>query len=375
MLVFGAVYFFFIRPRQQRMRQQQTQARQLSVGDEVVSAGGIHGRVVAIDNDVAEVEVAPGVVMTFLRRSISARPERPAAGPRPRPAAIRAAPAPPASAGTAPAPRRPTSRGRPSRIQRPPRETTRARATRPTSDPDMRRGLVWCLVAVVGIVVVAFGATLASGHTPLLGLDLKGGVSVVLQPQGTANSAELDEAVSIIERRVNGLGVANSNVARQGGDVVINLPGIKDAQGALKILGETATLYFRPVNCLIPAYAAAPTTTPTTAPSVDHHRATTDHDRQGAGIAGVEHPADLGPPGRQPGRRRPPSPPRPPPSCPPSRAHPSRSAPTSSPPPTTAARPTPPSCRPPPSPGTPPTPPSSCRTTTTASATSSAPPT
>jgi preprotein translocase subunit SecD len=138
----------------------------------------------------------------------------------------------------------------------------------------MRRGLVWCLVAVVGIVVVTFGLTLASGHTPLLGLDLKGGVSVVLQPQGTANSAELDEAVSIIERRVNGLGVANSNVARQGGDVVINLPGIKDAQGALKTLGETATLYFRPVSCLIPAYAAAPTTTPTTAPSVEHHRAT-----------------------------------------------------------------------------------------------------
>jgi preprotein translocase subunit SecD len=139
----------------------------------------------------------------------------------------------------------------------------------------MRRGLIWCLVAVVGIVVVAFGGTIAAGHSPLLGLDLKGGVSVVLQPQGTANSSELDEAVSIIERRVNGLGVANSNVARQGGDVVINLPGIKDAQGALKVLGETATLYFRPVYCLIPAFAAAPATTPTTAPSVNHHRATT----------------------------------------------------------------------------------------------------
>jgi preprotein translocase subunit SecD len=139
----------------------------------------------------------------------------------------------------------------------------------------MRRGLIWCLVAVIGIVVVAFGATIAAGRSPLLGLDLKGGVSVVLQPQGTANSSELDEAVSIIERRVNGLGVANSNVARQGGDVVINLPGIKDAQGALKVLGETATLYFRPVYCLIPAFAAAPATTPTTAPSVNHHRATT----------------------------------------------------------------------------------------------------
>ncbi len=76
-LVFGAIYFLFIRPRQQRLRQQQTQAREISIGDEVVSAGGIYGRVVAIDNDVAEVEVSPGVVMTFLRRSISARPSTP----------------------------------------------------------------------------------------------------------------------------------------------------------------------------------------------------------------------------------------------------------------------------------------------------------
>lgn len=72
--IFGGVYFLLIRPRQQKLRQQQTQARQLSVGDEVVSAGGIYGRVVAIDADVAEVEVAPGVVMTFLRRSVNARP-------------------------------------------------------------------------------------------------------------------------------------------------------------------------------------------------------------------------------------------------------------------------------------------------------------
>jgi preprotein translocase subunit YajC len=82
-LVFGAIYFLFIRPRQQRMRQQQAQAREVSIGDEVVSAGGIYGRVVAIDNDVAEVEVSPGVVMTFLRRSISARPTTPPANPGP----------------------------------------------------------------------------------------------------------------------------------------------------------------------------------------------------------------------------------------------------------------------------------------------------
>jgi preprotein translocase subunit YajC len=74
-VVFAAVYLLFLRPRQQRMRQQQSAARQLSVGDQVVTAGGIQGRLVAIDANVAEVEIAPGVVITLLRRAISPSPE------------------------------------------------------------------------------------------------------------------------------------------------------------------------------------------------------------------------------------------------------------------------------------------------------------
>jgi preprotein translocase subunit YajC len=73
-VIFAAVYLLFIRPRQQRMRQQQTQARQLAIGDDVVSAGGIQGKIVAMDSEVAEVEVAPGVVLTFLRRAVNPRP-------------------------------------------------------------------------------------------------------------------------------------------------------------------------------------------------------------------------------------------------------------------------------------------------------------
>jgi preprotein translocase subunit YajC len=74
-VVFAAVYLLFLRPRQQRMRQQQTAARQLSVGDQVVTAGGIQGRLVAIDANVAEVEIAPGVVITMLRRAVSPSPD------------------------------------------------------------------------------------------------------------------------------------------------------------------------------------------------------------------------------------------------------------------------------------------------------------
>lgn len=73
-VAFAAVYFLFIRPRQQRLRQQQTAARQLEIGDEVVTAGGIHGRLVGLSDDTAEVEVSPGVVITFLRRAVNAKP-------------------------------------------------------------------------------------------------------------------------------------------------------------------------------------------------------------------------------------------------------------------------------------------------------------
>jgi preprotein translocase subunit SecD len=134
----------------------------------------------------------------------------------------------------------------------------------------MRRGLVWSLVGIIVLAAVALTATIAAGHTILLGLDLRGGVSVVLKPTGTVTGAELDEAVNIIDNRVNGLGIGNSDVSRQGNDVIINLPGIKDSQSALAILGQTATLYFRPVLCIIPNNPAetSPTTTaPRTSPT------------------------------------------------------------------------------------------------------------
>jgi preprotein translocase subunit SecD len=130
----------------------------------------------------------------------------------------------------------------------------------------MRRGLVWSIIFMVALAALALGGTTLAGYHILRGLDLKGGVSVVLQPQGTADNAQLQQAVNIIENRVSGLNIANSSVQRQGHDVIVSLPGIKNSQQALSTLGETATLYFRPVYCEIPAYAAAnppATTVPT----------------------------------------------------------------------------------------------------------------
>jgi preprotein translocase subunit SecD len=139
-----------------------------------------------------------------------------------------------------------------------------------------RRSLLASLLGIIVIAVVALAATLIAGRSPLLGLDLEGGVSVVLQPHAKVTPAVLQQAVNIIDRRVNHLGVANSTVQRQGNDVVIELPGVKNSQAALKTIGTTAELFFRPVDCTVPAYTPAPkTTTPTTTSTSKSTTATT----------------------------------------------------------------------------------------------------
>ncbi len=169
------------------------------------------------------------------------------------------------------------------------------------------RPLVWSLLTILIVAVAGVGAMVGTGTTPVLGLDLKGGVSVVEQPQGRVDSGILQEAVDIIDRRVNGLGVSNSNVTRQGSDIVIELPGAKNDTQVLKIVGETAQLFFRPVQCVIAAYhkpapsthGTTPTgTTTTTRPRPPTTRPVTGTTGAGAGTTGakVGTTKALGPP-------------------------------------------------------------------------------
>ena len=115
-----------------------------------------------------------------------------------------------------------------------------------------RRSLV-SLVIIVAAAAGLLAASLAVGNRPLLGLDLKGGVEVVLVPVDDPDrpvaitEGDLDTAVDIIRDRIDGLGVAEPDVTRQGNRVVVQLPGISDQQRAIDIVGQTAELRFRPV--------------------------------------------------------------------------------------------------------------------------------
>jgi preprotein translocase subunit SecD len=111
----------------------------------------------------------------------------------------------------------------------------------------MRRSLLVSLVGTVLVVGVALAATVAAGHTPQLGLDLQGGFSVVLQPDREVDDDVLDQTIEIIRSRVDALGVAEPDIARQGDSIVVQLPGVTDRERAREIVGQTAELRFRPV--------------------------------------------------------------------------------------------------------------------------------
>jgi preprotein translocase subunit SecD len=106
------------------------------------------------------------------------------------------------------------------------------------------------LVSLISILVVAFGlfiGNLIVGNTPSLGLDLQGGASVTMTPVGEYEEAALSVAVDIIRQRVDAIGVAEPEIIRQGDTVVVNLPGVKDQQQALDLIGRTGAVEMRPV--------------------------------------------------------------------------------------------------------------------------------
>lgn len=131
----------------------------------------------------------------------------------------------------------------------------------------MRGPLVRVLLVFV-VVGVALTAVVVSDTTPQLGLDLQGGLSVVLAPKGDQKNVgdKLDKALDIVRSRVDALGVAEPEISRQGDTIVVDLPGVKEQRRAREIIGRTAELQFRPVLNVIPA-AGSPLDVPTTTPA------------------------------------------------------------------------------------------------------------
>ncbi len=107
------------------------------------------------------------------------------------------------------------------------------------------------LVALIVATLIAVGLIAIPssplGDTPTLGLDLQGGLEVTLQavppPNRPLQESDLNRSVEILRDRVDALGVAEPEIRKQGDDqIVIDLPGVKDPDRVIGILGQTAQL-------------------------------------------------------------------------------------------------------------------------------------
>ncbi|MBO8141436.1 MAG: protein translocase subunit SecD [Firmicutes bacterium] len=112
-------------------------------------------------------------------------------------------------------------------------------------EPSLLRGnavrilTILLILAVTGVVLYRYPMN--------LGLDLQGGVHIVLEARESPGAAVTDDAleraIAVIDRRVNGLGVAEPVIQRQGERrIVVELPGVSDHQQAVEVIGRTAVL-------------------------------------------------------------------------------------------------------------------------------------
>src|SRR5919109_5405585 len=97
--------------------------------------------------------------------------------------------------------------------------------------------------AVAGVVALALF------RSPTLGLDLQGGIEVILQakaPRGReVTQSDLDRSKDIMEERVNKLKVGEPEIRTQGNNQIsVELPGVHDAARAAELVGQTAQLQF-----------------------------------------------------------------------------------------------------------------------------------
>lgn len=110
----------------------------------------------------------------------------------------------------------------------------------------MQRSRVAVVIATVLVIVVAAFALIPVYRSHAnLGLDLQGGVLIRLEaPEGTSNE-DMMGAISIINNRINGLGVAEPDVRLEGSNrIAVELPGVEDPEEAVRTIGTTAKMSF-----------------------------------------------------------------------------------------------------------------------------------
>jgi preprotein translocase subunit SecD/SecD/SecF fusion protein len=120
-------------------------------------------------------------------------------------------------------------------------------------EPKQRNYLLLALCAI--LVVGSWVLFVPPAKKITQGLDIRGGLSVILTAKPRAgqalSTADLDRAELIVRNRVDKLGASETSIQRQGSDsILVQIPGIKNAEEALKVIGSTGQLEFVDVNSI-----------------------------------------------------------------------------------------------------------------------------
>lgn len=110
----------------------------------------------------------------------------------------------------------------------------------------------WRLVLILAVIVIAAFIAFPIQGKVRLGLDLRGGVHIVLQAKDTPNnpvtSDSIERLLAVLRSRIDQFGISEPVIQRQGDDrIAIDLPGVEDPEAALDLIGRTAVLEFRQV--------------------------------------------------------------------------------------------------------------------------------
>lgn len=126
----------------------------------------------------------------------------------------------------------------------------KGRARRVPAEVRRYAGTLFALAVILVFCVIGFTPL---GEKITQGLDIRGGVSVIMtasKPDGSAVTEEdMTKAVSIVQSRVNSLGASEATVQKQGSNsILIQIPGATDAQQAIDTIGQTGLLEFVDLN-------------------------------------------------------------------------------------------------------------------------------
>jgi preprotein translocase subunit SecD len=111
----------------------------------------------------------------------------------------------------------------------------------------IRRRLWISLLGITLTAVILLVVNLAAGNEPALGLDLRGGVSVVLAPTEDATGDDLLTIRDLIRDELEDRGIGEPDVRVEGERIVVDLPGVKDQRDALDAVDVAGIVTLRPV--------------------------------------------------------------------------------------------------------------------------------